>query len=606
MTSIFHLYFHHFPNDRQLHICCNWEGRKANAHFKFPRLEKVDGVPGREQSEKTGRKLFDALFPAPLRDLLGEAREKHRRGLLLRLSIPAHVTSREQLEKIPWEYALDPETDEFVGLSRRLILIRDLGNPDPLPSLAGAPPVRILVAWANPAGYGCIDASKELADIRAAWGDRAHVFELPNASFSKFCNRVRELSEMDRLHIIHFIGHGTVWDKKLPVLAFELDGKLEPVDASDFATQLEGRNDLRLIVLSSCKSAVPPENWEHDPSRSVAYALLRRGLPAVVATRSNVNGRAAEAFARVFHSSLARGLGIEIATAEARRGLAEERRNSAKEGLLEWAVPLLYCQASTGHLFDFENPERSDPLRLAITTVPDFFYSARESHRLPLNDSFVGRELLEGHTWPQVRDQIYSFIREHIWIRQEVELRLDAFLSVSFTSGYCVGTRGCQITLLHTNRRTGELEPWRLLPRRQVRDEPEWNFSQIEGSSDSHLVVAVSVSQPNVLKDAKTAWPQLTREPAVFLEASIPAGHDAILDADHAWNLAEKLAAKLKDERRGRQVHLFMAAPAAFAFYFGQLCGFLGEIQLYEHDSKKTPAYAPSILVTGRLRAVPG
>lgn len=601
MDDVFHLIFRRHPGDATLYLCAEWQEQAVETQFRPPIWEKLpEEKPSREQVERAGSSLFAALFPPPLRGLLQQARERQGSSLRIRLSIPKEVQGREELEQIPWENALDPETQEFLGLSRRWLLIRDIGDL-PAPAATERPsPLRILVVGASPEGHWEISLEKEYAAIRQAWGERAHVFPLLHATFGEFCAHLRELSTLGGVAAIHFIGHAG-FSSNLgpePMLLFEGGPKGEGITASELATQLEGRAGLEMVVLSACKTAKPASDWEHDPSRSIASALLRRGIPTVVATRCNVNDLSAVAFAEAFHTSLARGEDVASAATEGRRRLAEEWRD-LKEDFPIWSIPVLYSQADRARLFGAAAPPKPENLRLTIATV-DHRFAPQGAHRhvLRLFEHFEGRNLCSGESWDSIKKRLYDWLGQYVRMGQRVELQLDAYLSVSFAAGYFIGTRGCPITLQPFDSRLGARVDWQLSPLPQVRpQEKEWTFAPEEPRHGGELAVAVMVTDPSVGDDVRDYWASTEGKKTEVLVASLDElGHSAMPDADQTYRLAELLVHRIRKVGKGARIHLFLNGPATFAFYLGQLSGFLGEIHLYECDPR-TRLYSPSLRV---------
>ncbi len=73
---------------------------------------------------------------------------------------------------------------------------------------------------------------------------------------------------------------------------------------------------------------------------------MRRGLPAVVAMQYAITDRAAIEFTHTFYESIADGLPVDTAVAEARVSMSLALPNT-----LEWGTPVLTLRAPDGHLF---------------------------------------------------------------------------------------------------------------------------------------------------------------------------------------------------------------------------------------------------------------
>ena len=108
---------------------------------------------------------------------------------------------------------------------------------------------------------------------------------------------------------------------------------------------LSGRG-VRLVLLSSCLTARASSTRAY---RSVAGALLRRGLPAVVAMQYPILVTSARSFYRTVYGALAADRPLDVAVAEGQQALYL-RRGQVKEDQagspLEWATPALFSRGT--------------------------------------------------------------------------------------------------------------------------------------------------------------------------------------------------------------------------------------------------------------------
>ena len=83
-------------------------------------------------------------------------------------------------------------------------------------------------------------------------------------------------------NILHFIGHGTFDENTHEgLLAMEgEDGNAQLIGSDRLRILLQGKDRLRLAVLNSCLGAQASES---EPLSSVAAAMVRAGVPAVIA-----------------------------------------------------------------------------------------------------------------------------------------------------------------------------------------------------------------------------------------------------------------------------------------------------------------------------------
>jgi hypothetical protein len=593
---IFRLRFFRSKRSKVLKLRARWRKNRESAHFEMPDLDDPhDGPAGsREQEENRGARIFRALFPRRIKKLLDRALAVHQEGLEIRLEIPAKLERRSDLEKKPWEAAFNPKAGDFLGLSRSPVLIRAIGKRVGLKPLPGAPHVQVLVVGANPkTGYTQFDMEGEIAAIRYAWQGRGVVWVRANASFEQFRRAVRDMAEGDGLHILHFLGHAGL-DSETPhsVLVFERDGEEQRVQASDVATFLQGYVGLRLVILSACSTAKPSEKWHHDPSRSIAYALLRSGIPAVIGTRNDLTNKGSRPFLAVLHQMLADGKPIGRAAAEARREVAlATLDDGAKDGFRQWTTPILYLRTAGSDLFQFEDRDGIAELRLAVVSYEHPYNRPREL-TLDLHERFFSkddRRPRPGIDWnADILPALHDFLKVNVSDARPLRLRFDAHLSLCFAAGFCIGMRSIEITVLQSQRGRGGFEAWRFEGWPRSSHPHGWAF-ETTGESESDLAVVVSVTH-DIVKDVSETWQALHPERScLFLEATLPSND--VRGAKHALALAEALVKKIRTVQGAHRLHLFLSCPAAFAFCLGQNSVMLGEIQLYDHLPGKTPRY---------------
>ncbi|MCA1671163.1 MAG: CHAT domain-containing protein, partial [Actinobacteria bacterium] len=147
-------------------------------------------------------------------------------------------------------------------------------------------------------------------------------------------------------HVCHFVGHGgydRVADEGTLALADD-DGRTNPVGADDLSRLLAEHHTLRLVLLNACDTG---RGSALDAFSSTAGALMRRGIPAVVAMQFEITDPAAIRFAEAFYQNVAKRLPVDTAVMRARREL-----RLAKKDTLEWGTPVLYLRAPDGRIFD--------------------------------------------------------------------------------------------------------------------------------------------------------------------------------------------------------------------------------------------------------------
>ena len=289
--------------------------------------------------QNLGSKLFTTIFADKIHsfwDLCLYRAQQEGKGvrLRLRLLVPA-------LWDWPWEYLYDPNRD-FLALMPETPIVRYPELPleaRPLPSKA---PIRVLVATAHPKGSQRLEVAREWEELkRSLAGQVVSLKLLENVSLSELRRTLDK-----PFHVLHFIGHGAFErDADRGVLLFtKKNGEPDRVTGRELARVLRKQPQLRLVVLNSCEGARAARG---DPFAGVAQALIKDGMPAVVAMQFHVTDEAAIAFSRAFYQSLGEGDPVDQAMFEARHVMVSERFET------EWGNPVLYMRSPDGRIFDF-------------------------------------------------------------------------------------------------------------------------------------------------------------------------------------------------------------------------------------------------------------
>ncbi|MFL5803318.1 MAG: SUMF1/EgtB/PvdO family nonheme iron enzyme, partial [Roseiflexaceae bacterium] len=242
----------------------------------------------------------------------------------------------------PWELLYDPLDDQFLALARDLVLVRYPPSPiGTMPTLA-ANPLRVLVILASPEGsdYSRINLDRELRRIRNALKnplDRKQVV-LDVIRGPDTLGQLR-MQLRNPAQIVHILCHGDLDERSGEgVLIFEdADGAADLANAELLRQYFQRqRGHLRLVLLNACLGALPADD---DPFSSVGAALLRSGVPAVIAMQFELPEDAAVELTQVFYAEAAAGAPIGMALTEARLQLYGRYPSR-----LDWAIPVLFLR----------------------------------------------------------------------------------------------------------------------------------------------------------------------------------------------------------------------------------------------------------------------
>jgi len=301
------------------------------------------GLSGQERPVRDlGSLLFRALVSEDVHSLLMTSRQQaamsgEQLRIILRIAPP-------ELACLPWEFLFDPGEDDYVCLSTPLIRRPQVLRPVRALSVTG--PLRVLGMVASPGDQAELAADDErrrlaaamrtLAGVQLAWADGQGWRDLNVA-----------LRHGGPWHVLHFIGHGgfdSLAGEGVLVLAGE-DGRSHRLPASDLALLVEKHPSVRLVVLNACDTA---QASALDAFSSVAGALLRRGIPSVLAMQFPITDPAAVEFSRTFYEGLADRLPVDAAVTEARHAV-----RITLPGTLEWGTPVLYLRSTEAAIFDY-------------------------------------------------------------------------------------------------------------------------------------------------------------------------------------------------------------------------------------------------------------
>ncbi|WP_353510961.1 CHAT domain-containing protein [Intrasporangium sp.] len=256
-------------------------------------------------------------------------------GLRLRLSL----AGSPDLEPVPWEYLYDSELGRFLTLSTQTPIVRSFDALDVPAPVRVTAPLRVLVLISSPSDVPELAVAHEEELLRATTADlvssgRLELVVLTDATLSAL-----QRALLDTFHVFHFIGHGG-FDETAGegVLVLERpDGTAHRVGASRLGTLLHDASGMQLVVLNACEGA---RTSGRDAFSGVAQALVRQGLPAVVAMQTEISDRAALVFSHEFYYFLTRGLPIDAAICEVRKAMA------TSDEVSEWGTPVLVRSGS--------------------------------------------------------------------------------------------------------------------------------------------------------------------------------------------------------------------------------------------------------------------
>ena len=306
---------------------------------------------------EVGGTFFGSLFQGQVRDLFisiysQEVQTTEDAYLRIRLDIDEAAS---EVAVLPWE--LMAWRDAFLAtqiktLVTRQLLNLDYGNIKSL-KVSGKPKVLIVI----PRGSGLSTDAEEKTITKAL--DRAAIpYELLKGKVP--LQEVDDKLASGEFNIFHFIGHGDfeerddglmhgtlrfngVWDD------LEEDEDEEWIEDTRLQALFGNHKQVKVVVLNACRGAVVDERRIGHGFIGVAPALLRAGVPAVVAMQYAIRDDVALQFAETFYSRLSEGKWAGQVDTAVTLGRNACYLNYPKDR--GFATPVLYLRSEDGVVF---------------------------------------------------------------------------------------------------------------------------------------------------------------------------------------------------------------------------------------------------------------
>jgi tetratricopeptide (TPR) repeat protein len=326
-----------------------------------------------------GQKLYNALFEGRIRDSWVTAQgiaQNRRDGLRLRLGLKG-----DRLQRLPWEVLhagnrpLATGTD--VVFSRYQSTFAPMGNGLQLHQTLGLEqnePLRILMVLAGPSDQDVLQLEQEAKHLREELLTDSGSSDQAEIELTILPQPGRELLtqelEHGHYHVLHYAGHSDLSASGGDVYLVSDKTGLQEVLSGDDLAGLLVNNGIRLAVFNSCRGvyAATADPQVAAEAGNLADALLKRGIPAVLAMAERIPDDVALNLSRMFYRSLKQGSPIDLSLSRARQGLI----SSYSSNQLYWALPVLYLHPefngylqtneSAGHTPNLLPGHEEDPL----------------------------------------------------------------------------------------------------------------------------------------------------------------------------------------------------------------------------------------------------
>ena len=291
-----------------------------------------------------GKQLYDALFQGSLRDswMMAQAIAQNQRQVLrLRLGLKGN-----HLPRIPWEVLHGGDrplaTGTDVAFSRYQLTTGRISQSLTLPPPQNQP-LKILMVIAGPSDQESLELAQEAIHLQEELKNRSskntpaielEILQQPGRE------KLTQKLEQGKYQVFHYAGHSNLGDSGGDVyLVSDKTGLTETLNGTDLAGLLVN-NGIQLAVFNSCRGVYTaasdaPENGKEG---NLAEALVKRGIPAVLAMAERIPDEVALTLTRLLYRNLNQGYPIDLSLSRARQGLIAAYGSNQ----LYWALPVLY------------------------------------------------------------------------------------------------------------------------------------------------------------------------------------------------------------------------------------------------------------------------
>ncbi len=342
-------------------------GKRSGATAAAPEAETYDLT-------SLGRELYDAIFQGTIRDswMIAQGVAQNQNEVLrLRLGL-----KDDRLPLLPWEVLNDGArplaTNTDIVFSRYRSSTSRSANPsDWQRDEPDAPPLKILMVLAAPTDQEVLQLHQEAAQLQQELQRETPSGEAPNLELTILDQpgreQLTEALEQSHYDILHYAGHSNLSASGGDLyLVSDKTGLTEVLSGDDLAGLLVN-NGVRMVVFNSCQgfySAGASENG--GSSGSLADALLKRNIPAVLAMAAQIPDDVALNLSRLFYRNLKQRVPIDLSLSRARQGLL----SSYGSDQLYWALPILYMHAEFEGYLQGHKTQSFDPLDVDWETGP--------------------------------------------------------------------------------------------------------------------------------------------------------------------------------------------------------------------------------------------
>lgn len=295
-----------------------------------------------------GQELHNGLFQGNLRDswTCAQGIAQHRREVLqLRIGLKGR-----HLPRLPWEVLhagdrpLATGTDVVFSRYQPGTSLFKQTRIQP-----GGGPLKILMAIASPGDRDSLQLQREVLHLQQELQNRT-ANPLKNSPHSPEIQltileqpdreQLTQALEQGHYQVLHYAGHSNLGSRGGELyLVSRRTGLTETLSGDDLAGLLVN-NGIQMAVFNSCRGAYgdPSDMADEGPERNLTEALVKRGIPAVLAMAESIPDDVALTLTRLFYRNLNQGYPVDLSLSRARAGLISTYGSHQ----LYWALPILY------------------------------------------------------------------------------------------------------------------------------------------------------------------------------------------------------------------------------------------------------------------------
>ncbi|AFY38226.1 heterocyst differentiation protein HetF [[Leptolyngbya] sp. PCC 7376] len=297
-----------------------------------------------------GQQLHQALFVGSLRDSWSKAQAiAHNQNQILRLRLGF---KEARLLSLPWEVInrIDVEDGEVESLTTgietsfsRYHSKTQASSDAPSMDDVAEQTLKILMVLASPADQDRLELRQEASHLQSEL-DKETLSGMPPLELTILDNPGRqeltEMLEQGQYQVFHYAGHSNLGNSGGDIYLVNRETGLTEEFAGDDLAGLLVNNGVQFALFNSCHGADGIANYQAEGTseQNLAQALVRRGIPAVLAMSAQIPDQVALTFTRLLYRNLHLGYPIDFSLGRVRQGLISAYGSHQ----LYWALPVLY------------------------------------------------------------------------------------------------------------------------------------------------------------------------------------------------------------------------------------------------------------------------